>query len=474
MVVAPASSRRVGRVGDAVGPGSAFSAPDVCTDSIATGRLLSYPVRAEAKEWSAPGALFPIMVAALLVVLITGCGGGERNVTEPPPLEPTGFTLTMRAHPEDAAVAQQLGWAGGIPNLEVRIEPVDGGGGVARMATTGADGAVRMDALEPGSYRILATRMLSEAERLKLGSASDVMAFAGEEVVSVSSSSRSATVQLPASYRRSLMISEWAFTARYILGRGTYQYGGYLELYNNGDSTVYLDGVLFGSAFHMVRALPHLSCEAAAPFSNDIAGLWASGLAAFPGSGREYPLEPGGVVVIATDAIDHSVLFPGMLDLSGADFEFTGPADVDNPAVPNMLDVGTRAVLGHGMSFPGSLSAVAVLGSARNPAALHQGKDPVQGQPWLRIDRELVQDILATSTTYFESLQPPPTFCNSMIHPLFDRQTAVLLGDGPDEYRVSISRKVLMTLPDGRPLLQHTRTSANDYQRTPRTPGRVQ
>lgn len=42
--------------------------------------------------------------------------------------------------------------------------------------------------------------------------------------------------------------------------------------------------------------------------------------------------------------------------------------------------------------------------------------------------------------------------------------------EGTDDNQVSISRKVLTTLPDGRPFLQHTRTSANDAHRTPRTP----
>ncbi len=471
MVVAPASSRKVGQVGDAVGPGSADSAPGVCTDSIATGRLLSYPVRTETKEWSPPGALFPLMVAALLVVLMTACGGGERNVTEPPPLEPTDFTLTMRAHPEDAAVARELGWAGGIPNLEVRIEPMTGGA-PARVVTTGADGAVRMVALEPGSYLISATRMLSEAERSRLGTGSDVVAFVGDDVIAVNASTRTATVELPASRRRSLVISEWAFVRPESPGRDSYLFGGYLELYNNSDTTVYLDGVLIAQTFALAYALPHLSCDAAAPYSKDPDGLWTSEIAAFPGSGREYPLEPGGVVVVATDAIDHSVLYPGALDLSGADFEFTGPADVDNPIVPNMLNVGPRNhAFGHGIAFSSVLSAAAALGEAVDPAVLRRGADPVRGEPWFRVERIL--DVLVSSSTYVLNVQPPPVFCDAMISTVIDRSQGFFLGDSPDEYKVSISRKVLGTLPDGRPLLQHTRTSANDYHRTPRTPGVV-
>ena len=42
------------------------------------------------------------------------------------------------------------------------------------------------------------------------------------------------------------------------------------------------------------------------------------------------------------------------LDLTRADFEFTGPADVDNPLVPKMISVGPQEYnFGHGWRFRG-------------------------------------------------------------------------------------------------------------------------
>ena len=412
----------------------------------------------------------PCLVA--LLVALAGCGGGDRNVVEPPLPPPTDFTLTLRAHPEDVAVAQQLGWSGGIPAAEVTITPSQGSGAVQRL-TTGADGTVKLDALAPDSYRLTARRMFTPSELAKLGAGSDAVAFVGEDEVGVGNNTRTVTVTLPASRRRSLVISEWSFNSWQSPTSNSYLFGGYLELYNNSDTTVYLDGVLIARAGSALTALPHLSCEAAAPVAMDPDGLWASEIASFPGSGRQYPLAPGGVVVVATDAIDHSALLPDMLDLRGADFEFMGPADVDNPSVPNMLDVGTGSpFFGHGLFFPGT-DVVVVLGEAVDPRALRRAGHPVNGDPWLRIDRARMLDVLATTNTIYSTLKPPPIYCAAMISTTIDRQHAVLGHDQPGEHLVSISRKVLDTLPDGRLLLQHTRTSANDYHRTPRTPGVV-
>jgi hypothetical protein len=409
----------------------------------------------------------------LLLALLAACGGGGRDIVDPPPPPDTDFTLTVRAHADDAAVAQQLGWSAGLPGTEVTIAPADGSG-PGQVLTTAIDGTVTLDALAPGDYRISARRLLTSAEVARLGAGSSVAAFAGEAELNVSASTRTATVQLPASHRRSLVISEWAFRRRTVLSSGTYLFGGYLELYNNADTTVYLDGVLVGDALGQAVSQPAFSCELTAPFRTDPAGIWTQELAAFPGTGRQYPLAPGATAVVAIDAIDHSVLLDGMLDLRGADFEFLGQADVDNPTVPNMIDHSlSPSVFGHGIAFMG-FAEVAVLGRAVPTATLHRGNVPPSETSYYRIDRDDVLDVFATTTTYYLTRQPPLTLCDAMVNVALDRKHGFFLEERDDDYLFSMSRKVLATLPDGRKLLQHTRTSASDFQRTPRTPGTVQ
>ncbi|MEO5590247.1 MAG: DUF4876 domain-containing protein [Gemmatimonadaceae bacterium] len=410
----------------------------------------------------------------LVLFGLAACGGGERKIVEPPPTGSADFTLTVRPDPEDAGIAQQLGWTAGIPGAEVSIAQA-GFGGSGQTFTTSATGTVAIAGLQSGAYSVSVRRLLSGAEITRLGTAGSAVAFVGESEISVSSSSGSATINVPASRRRSLVISEFSFRSRNIPGSDTYLFGGFLELYNNSDTTVYLDGVLVADAYATLEDLRLGPCATLEPFRNDPAGIWTPFLAAFPGSGRNYPLRPGANVVVATDAIDHTVIYAGMIDLRAANFEFIGPADVDNPAVPNMIDHSLKTPLfGHGINFPSSLHAAAVIGSAADPVTLPRSKIPLGTQDYNRLPREGMLDVFTTSNTYYLQQQPPTTLCPQIVNAAMDRQYGFFQADSPDEYLVSISRKVLTTLADGRLVLQHTRTSANDFQRTPRTPGTVQ
>lgn len=69
----------------------------------------------------------------------------------------------------------------------------------------------------------------------------------------------------------------------------------------------------------------------------------------FPGSGKEFPIAPQQLVVIAQDAIDHVNVGGAKrsIDLSQADWEFYNKyvPDLDNPRVPN-LENGAPAKVG--------------------------------------------------------------------------------------------------------------------------------
>lgn len=111
--------------------------------------------------------------------------------------------------------------------------------------------------------------------------------------------------------------------------RSFYFYDQFVELYNNADFTVYLDGMFICRTVQ--NRHPNLE-------TNDF--VQTLNIFKFPGeplTGTSYPLEPGEFVVIAQDAIDHSQFVEKALDLSGADWEFYNPysGDIDNPA-PNV------------------------------------------------------------------------------------------------------------------------------------------
>lgn len=121
---------------------------------------------------------------------------------------------------------------------------------------------------------------------------------------------------------------------------GTYneagkQYNGdqYVRIYNNSDTVLYADGLVFmESQFTTTQKYqsvdPDIMNEAIAVGS----------VVVVPGNGTDYPVQPGESFIICDNAINHKEANPNSIDLSNANFEWyiESKQDVDNPAVPNM------------------------------------------------------------------------------------------------------------------------------------------
>ena len=114
-------------------------------------------------------------------------------------------------------------------------------------------------------------------------------------------------------------------------GAGLYFFDRYIEFFNQTDSTLYLDG--------LVVARVYASAFLGLNFIDDPEFIHSKTVWKFPGTGTDYPIEPGQFIICAVDAIDHRVNAPESFDHRGADFEFYKPdaPDIDNPNVPNMI-----------------------------------------------------------------------------------------------------------------------------------------
>lgn len=179
----------------------------------------------------------------------------------------------------------------------------------------------------------------------------------------------------------------------------------------------------------------------------------------------DYPLAPGESAVLATDAIDHRPLFSKGLDLRESDFEFYGgPGDVDNPDVPNALDVGQSAPLfGHGL-FWTSLAAVAWV--ARPFELTTVPTQVITVRTWGRIPANALLEVISKKTTY----RPEYRECDRLVHPNFDRREMQFLGANPDDDLMAFRRRELPFAIDGQLVLQHTGTSAWDLTTAARSP----
>ncbi len=413
-----------------------------------------------------------LLGAALL--LSDTCDYGEVVVVQPAAKGSGALTLSIQADGEDAAVAQALGWSAGIPSAEVTIIAGAGdtavGPPIATLVTDSA-GQVSIPDLPDGKYFIRVHRLLSDAEVARLAPGEDAVGFMTQTVVDRGS----VKLPVPASHRRSIVISEWSFFDELVPGVGGYDYGGYLELANNSDTTIYLDGLVVGSGYAQAYDYPLYPCATTGNFSNDPQGVWADSYDSLPGTGRTYPLAPGAVAVIATDAIDHSAISPEGLDLSHADFEGIGSTDADNPLVPNTITIGLHPWLyEHGIWFRDPLAQVVFVSLPVDTAALERRPGPTGGNEYAQVPHSQILDVISLLTTWDRFAYP---FCPELVHRSFDRHRARLMqsvvGSEPDAGRWSIQRKVALVRTDGRKILQHTRTSNADLFLGLRTPFRL-
>jgi len=394
----------------------------------------------------------------------TNGNGGQQTVVR------GNLDVTVTIAPEDSAIAQALGFPGlALVGATVTARRL---GQPLQEAITDSAGRVTFEALVTGAWPISAVRVLTAEERAALpAGAEDVAGFAGGGTAQVAESGSSFTVPVVLGRQGGVVIGE-VFAPVYQVPSLFYYYtGGYLELYNNGFETIYLDQMVVGMLEYPADNVRE-TCEQVAVHLEDPLGLWVRYFYRFPGSGREYPLAPSTSAVVATDAIDHRAFVSGLQDLSGASFEFLGSADVDNPAVPNMVDIGFleyRAAVGHGLTIGQTVINV-FLSAPVDPDTLPQYVS-VFGHRFARIPRGAVLDVFTSwPTPEVQAAFPFLEWCPRMVNEVFDRESAYLYDSGPF---LSLRRRVLQVLRDGRIVLQRTGSSAADLELAAPTPGSV-
>jgi len=120
----------------------------------------------------------------------------------------------------------------------------------------------------------------------------------------------------------------------------TYGADKFIEIYNNSDQVLYADGLCFGLVHPVTTEKP-------TPWVDNDGNLldrcpvW-SFVPIVPGSGQDYPINPGESFVIALSGLNHKDDpngNPNSIDLSGADWEMyvEDGKFVDVPSVPNIL-----------------------------------------------------------------------------------------------------------------------------------------
>jgi len=424
----------------------------------------------------------PLVVVAL--ILAAACGR-EVVFVDPPPTSTTDTTgtdstgtdttvvqrvdlqITVTIAPADTALARRLGLANGrLSNAQVTARRVAGQQG-PQTGTTDSLGQVTLPQLIEGMWAITAGRSLTEAERALLDSANgDVTGFGGSGQFTVAASAPALTIEALAGRQGTLVIAELYLavdnaTTGYTLGQ-------YVKVHNNTTATLYLDQRVIGRAIPGVESTV-FACSTSARWREDPEGIWSQRLWAFPGSGRDYPLPPGGDAVIATDAIDHRVFHPSLPDLSRADFEFLGSNDVDNPGVPNMRNFAGWSEspgdpVGHGPYWVSWIDLY--LAEPLHPDSLLRENLPLPLPAYVRVPGDMVLDVLTSGKT--PETQGASRYCAHFVHPSFDQQFARLVDGTSLTY--SAARRPLAGTSPALNLLQRTKSSAIDFFRAAPAP----
>ena len=243
------------------------------------------------------------------------------------------MTVTVRAAGEAAERHAGAGRAG-RPGTGGTCECIQRSGESSiRSASTDSLGLVTFADLLPGRYRVTSLRLLEWDETLSrcrdtctLGQVINALGGGGIATVQTpccnrGSGGRGGPARLSRDQRNPRLVAQsWTSGRRFNTRRAQY-----VEVYNNADTTVYLDGKILASAFWYVweSSLDETSldnCEEFRRWRLDPEGIWSEGHLRFPGSGREYALTPGQARVVAMQAIDHREVAPelGFPDLSQA------------------------------------------------------------------------------------------------------------------------------------------------------------
>jgi hypothetical protein len=392
------------------------------------------------------------------------------RLVDPDAVPDSSTGVTFHVTLEDSALAAVLGWEAGVPNALISYYRIMEGTPI-QTAETDSVGELRRSDLLPGQYRFAAYRLLREEET---GATDGIVRAFGDGLIVHVQPPQEVELMLRADRRGSVVISEIRGGGRYEgpnSGWPDYDYFGYFELYNNGDTTVYLDGMLWGKGFDLNTDGAN-SCNTTAPYRNDLKGLWVRYFHQFPGSGTEYPLAPGQTAVVARDAVDHSTVHPGLPDLTSADFELEGTADADNPDVPNLPEVGPQKMYWETSGLDLRCADGCFLARAIDVGSLVPVRLPFfGGKDWVRIPIEAVLDVVTNGIweTSYDYFAPCATKVNRSLDRLEEPLHEVFF-----DVSVSMQRTALREGPGGFPVLQDVGVSFSDFVTASRSPGWIE
>lgn len=377
-------------------------------------------------------------------------------------------------------------------NAKVTFRNVDTG--VEYISTTNANGTVQFPTVLPGTYNAIVTLILTPAQfeeyfGYSSGSDDEIVFNGVAENITIANSGTTVTIEiLAANTVGGLVIKQIHYGGSHVTQGASYR-DQFVEIYNNSNEVLYADGLMFAQLFgnntvgrdpfHLASGQLDWSKSEGNTVGNaaNTDYVYADAVYRIPGSGNQYPIQPGESIVIAGTAINHkqnytdntgnsvSIQNPELtVDLSNADFEanltaYTGTQfkfDIQNPNVPDLEIV--HWVQGYDMVLDalGRDGYIIFRATNKELASLKKYKNPsnANNNLYLQIPNNLILDGVDTTRDLANNLVP-----KKLQTSIDAGNTYLLQGQYSSTSVVRKTQKVV----NGRIILKDTNNSTEDF-----------
>ena len=258
---------------------------------------------------------------------------------------------------------------------------------------TDAAGMVTVSDLIPGIYDIITNWEMSGKEYKALLKDPEGIDDKARVIVGASLMNQrifkaeDMVIDLTAAVVKGLMISKIYYSGTKDLMERNYGTDSYIEVFNNSDEVICIDGKYLGLAESV--------SPAAYPANENPDSIYLRQICKFPGNGSEYPIQPGGSIVIAAkSARNHQESAENTVDLSHADFEVKVMEGSGNPDVPMLPIISNSTKIQTLNLLNGGPNAVVLFETDEDvlswPEVYQRGK--TSGEMFRRIHKSVVID----------------------------------------------------------------------------------
>ena len=306
----------------------------------------------------------------------------------------TAFSCTREApRPTDAFLLEFRMPEECKTSVQYKNQRVFLSGDVSYEFVTDVAGMVTVDELIPGIYDIITNWEMSGKEYKALLKNPEGVDDKARVIVGVSLmnqrifQAQDMVIDLSAAVVKGLMISKIYYSGTKDQMDRNYATDSYIEIFNNSDEVVYIDGKYLGLAESV--------SPAAYPASENPDSIYMRQICKFPGNGSEHPVQPGGsIVVAAKSARNHQESALNTVDLSHADFEVKVMEGSGNPDVPMLPIISNSTKIQTLNLLSGGPNAVVLFETDEDvlswPEVYQRGK--TSGEMFRRIHKSVVID----------------------------------------------------------------------------------